>query len=293
MSTLTAQATVGPGMWQGMPSASCGACSALTASRWHSNNSVFATLGMDYGPVVDKVVKNGEPGFAWLENMQQFSRMRGEPDHKDHRAGGGNPCLEQTLESYELCCLVETFPSNHESFDDFRRTLKVCARACVALLSLCTTGLWLWVWMCVCGCVWLCVAATLMRGGMQCVQYAYLYAKTVTLGTTHWPATNRVMLRNRRIGCSLSGIAQFVASKGGCTRTGQVLWCAFLSVDPSWVVVCDTGLHNLQQWAEDGYDAIQHYDKLYSDWLAIPRSIKTTCIKPSGTVSLVAGCTWP
>jgi len=49
----------------------------------------------------------------------------------------------------------------------------------------------------------------------------------------------------------------------------------------------------LQQWAEDGYDAIQHYDKLYSDWLAIPRSIKTTCIKPSGTVSLVAGCTWP
>ena len=160
MSTLTAQATVGPGMWQGMPSASCGACSALTASRWHSNNSVFATLGMDYGPVVDKVVKNGEPGFAWLENMQQFSRMSGEPDHKDHRAGGGNPCLEQTLESYELCCLVETFPSNHESFDDFRRTLKVCARVCVALLSLCTT-------VCVSVSVPVCLAATLMRGGMQ------------------------------------------------------------------------------------------------------------------------------
>lgn len=51
------------------------------------------------------------------------------------------------------------------------------------------------------------------------------------------------------------------------------------------------GLHNLQRWSEDGYDAIQHYDKLYSDWLAIPRSIKTTCVKPSGTVSLVAGCT--
>lgn len=41
-----------------------------------------------------------------------------------------------------------------------------------------------------------------------------LYAKTVTLGKTHWPETNRVMLRNRRIGCSMSGIAQFIAKFG-------------------------------------------------------------------------------
>ena len=45
-------------------------------------------------------------------------------------------------------------------------------------------------------------------------QVAYLYAKTVTLGRTHWPATNRVMLRNRRIGCSMSGISQFIAKRG-------------------------------------------------------------------------------
>lgn len=32
--------------------------------------------------------------------------MDGSPDLKDVRARGGNPCLEQTLESYELCCLV-------------------------------------------------------------------------------------------------------------------------------------------------------------------------------------------
>lgn len=50
-----------------------------------------------------------------------------------------------------------------------------------------------------------------LRAGLQ---FAYLYAKTVTLGRTHWPATNRVMLRNRRIGCSLSGVAQFVAARG-------------------------------------------------------------------------------
>ena len=54
---------------------------------------------MDYDAIVERIAKNGEPGFAWLENMRAFSRMKGEPDFKDRRAAGGNPCLEQTLES--------------------------------------------------------------------------------------------------------------------------------------------------------------------------------------------------
>ena len=33
-------------------------------------------------------------------------------------------CGEQTLESFELCCLVETFPSKHESYEEFEETLK-------------------------------------------------------------------------------------------------------------------------------------------------------------------------
>ena len=81
---------------------------------WTSNNSIFAELGMDYTESAKRIVDNGEPGFAWLENMRQYSRMKNGGDNKDHRAMGGNPCLEQTLESYELCCLVETFPSNHD-----------------------------------------------------------------------------------------------------------------------------------------------------------------------------------
>jgi len=144
--------------------------------------------------------------------------MKNGGDDKDHRVAGGNPCLEQSLESYELCCLVETFPSNHESLEDYKRTLK----------------------------------------------YAYLYAKTVTLGKTHWSDTNRVMLRNRRIGCSVSGVAQFITKHG---------------------------MEELRKWLEDGYDTIQDWDCIYSDWFAIPKSIKTTSVKPSGTVSLLAGAT--
>ena len=150
--------------------------------------------------------------------MRAYGRMCSEPDYVDYRASGGNPCLEQTLESYEMCCLVETFPYRHESKEDFLKTLQV----------------------------------------------AFTYAKTVTLGSTHWPQSNEIMLRNRRIGTSLSGIAQFIAK---------------------------FGIHELKDWCNDGYQFLKSYDKIISEKFAIPQSIKLTCIKPSGTVSLLAGST--
>lgn len=185
---------------------------------WTSNNSVFATLGMKYDHVAERTRVNGEPGYAWLENMQTFGRMSEPPNNKDKRAKGGNPCLEQTLESYELCCLVECFPAKHKDKTDFLRTLK----------------------------------------------FAYLYAKTVTLGETHWTETNRVLLRNRRIGCSVSGIAQFLNQHG---------------------------VGELHDWLIEGYETIQRWDEIYSEWLIIRQSIKTTSVKPSGSVSLLAGAT--
>jgi ribonucleoside-triphosphate reductase (thioredoxin) len=61
--------------------------------------------------------------------------------------------------------------------------------------------------------------------------------------------------------------------------------------------VAKHGMSGLKEWCEDGYNTIQACDESFSDWLAIPRSIKTTSIKPSGTVSLLAGATpgmhWP
>ena len=72
------------------------------------------------------------------------------------------------------------------------------------------------------------------------------------------------MLRNRRIGCSVSGVAQFITNRG---------------------------LNEFRDWLEGGYDTIQDWDKIYSDWFAIPRSVKTTSVKPSGTVSLLAEST--
>ena len=56
--------------------------------------------------------------------------MKNGGDNKDHRVMGGNPCLEQSLESYELCCLVETFPDNHDDLEDYAKNIKVCLSVC-------------------------------------------------------------------------------------------------------------------------------------------------------------------
>ena len=94
------------------------------------------------------------------------------------------------------------------------------------------------------------------------LKFAYLYAKTVTLLPTHWEETNAIMQRNRRIGTSISGIANFADR---------------------------VGLPALREWMDAGYDVVQQYDKSYSEWLGIRESIKTTTVKPSGTVSILAG----
>ena len=46
------------------------------------------------------------------------------------------------------------------------------------------------------------------------LKFAYLYAKTVTLLPTHWEETNAIMQRNRRIGTSMSGVANFADNVG-------------------------------------------------------------------------------
>lgn len=102
------------------------------------------------------------------------------------------------------------------------------------------------------------------------LKFAFLYAKTVTLLPTHWPETNAIMQRNRRIGTSISGIADFADNNG---------------------------LPELRTWLDEGYEALKEYDKSYSEWLCVRESVKISTVKPSGTVSLLAGASpgvhWP
>lgn len=94
------------------------------------------------------------------------------------------------------------------------------------------------------------------------LKFAYLYAKTVTLLPTHWEETNAIMQRNRRIGTSMSGVANFADVHG---------------------------LPTLRDWMNSGYETVKGYDTVYSEWLGVRESIKMTTVKPSGTVSILAG----
>jgi ribonucleotide reductase alpha subunit len=94
------------------------------------------------------------------------------------------------------------------------------------------------------------------------LKFAYLYAKTVTLLPTHWEKTNAIMQRNRRIGASMSGIANFADING---------------------------IPVLREWMDNGYETVKRYDNVYSEWFGIRESIKMTTVKPSGTVSILAG----
>jgi ribonucleoside-triphosphate reductase (thioredoxin) len=183
---------------------------------WMSNNSVMVNVGTDFSKIIDGIVRNGEPGVIWEDISKAYGRLGDPINNKDHRIMGYNPCAEQSLESYEMCTLVETYLNRHDSLEDYKRTLK----------------------------------------------FAYLYAKTVTLLPTHWEETNAIMQRNLRIGTSMSGIANFADNQG---------------------------IPVLKQWMDEGYETINRYDTTYSEWLGIRESIKTTTVKPSGTVSILAG----
>lgn len=124
------------------------------------------------------------------------------------------------LASLETCNLSEVMLNNHDSFYDFKRSIK----------------------------------------------FAYLYSKTITLLSPFIKDEEQrdIMLSNRRIGLGLTGIAQFV-EREGITKTREFL--------------------------QKGYNEVSRYDDSYSDWFGINHSIRTTTVKPSGSISLLSGST--
>ena len=103
-----------------------------------------------------------------------------------------------------------------------------------------------------------------MEDYLRTLKIAYLYGKTITLSNTHWPETNAKMLKNRRIGLSQSGVVQ-----------------AFNKF----------GRREVYNMCDRAYEHVKLLDEEYSNWLCIPKSIRMTSIKPSGTVSLLNGST--
>jgi ribonucleoside-triphosphate reductase len=181
----------------------------LISRRWASNNTVLVSTDEMFDAYADATVANGEPGYGFMDTIREYGRLADPPNGFDRKAMGFNPCSEQSLWDRELCCLVESFPTNHDSLDDWKATLKM----------------------------------------------AYLYAKIVTLVPTHRPATNAVMIRNRRIGTSMAGVFEMYEKHG---------------------------MQECVRWWDAGYKHIVELDAEYSGWMGIAQSIKHTSIKPGG-----------
>jgi len=124
--------------------------------------------------------------------------------------------LEQTLESGEVCNLVEMFMNKIKDTEEAKKVAK----------------------------------------------YAYLYAKIVSLGRVHWKDTNNIVERNHRLGVSMTGIMQFISKHGRETLIDTCDMC---------------------------YNEIQEQDDIYSGYFQVPKSIKTTSVKPSGSIALLGG----
>jgi intein/homing endonuclease len=98
----------------------------------------------------------------------------------------------------------------------------------------------------------------------EIIENAFLYGKIVSTLPSRWQEINEVIKKNRRIGLSVTGVVQFISKHGRDT---------------------------LIEWLDKGYLHAKKMDEIYSSRMGVSTSIKITTVKPSGTLSLVAGVT--
>lgn len=108
----------------------------------------------------------------------------------------------------------------------------------------------------------------------QALKYATFYASTVSLLPTHRPETNAVIAKNRRIGVSISGIAQWASNQS--------------LVESEWGEMNYT---KMTTYLREGYKIVLNENAKLAESAGVPASIRVTTVKPSGSISLLAGCT--
>jgi ribonucleoside-diphosphate reductase alpha chain len=191
-----------------------------------SNNSIRLWEHKDFEEqiphIAERMKNNGEPGIINMINVKRYGRY-GDGDYGEDKATLVNPCAETQLESYEPCCLSTINP--YKSID-----MEILEINEVKMENAC--------------------------------KWATFYATVVTTIPHHWPETNQIVSRNRRIGVSYNGIAD-VRQKLGNVK--------------------------LIKSYRENYFSIRKYNTQFTEEFGIPNSIRVTVIKPEGTLSIIAG----
>lgn len=95
---------------------------------------------------------------------------------------------------------------------------------------------------------------------LDCAQLLYKYQKAVCAMKYYHEDTSKIVNKNMRIGVGVTGI-------------------------------CQNGVARAEKWYDYTYRALRKLDKEWSKKHGYNESIRLTTIKPSGTLSLLAGCT--
>jgi ribonucleoside-triphosphate reductase len=96
----------------------------------------------------------------------------------------------------------------------------------------------------------------------EALSFAAFYASTVALLPTHREETNAVLTRNRRIGVSISGLADLLDRLGADELTRRL---------------------------RTGYELVRSVNRMLAEAAGIAPSVRVTTVKPSGTLSQLVG----
>ena len=97
---------------------------------------------------------------------------------------------------------------------------------------------------------------------IEAIKLATFYAQTVSLLPTHQPETNKVVARNRRIGISKTGVAEWLSNIGSFSYI---------------------------RLSRDDYGVVKKTAHFYAKEAGVPDPIRLTTMKPAGSVSLLVG----
>jgi hypothetical protein len=221
---------------------------------WMSNNSVKLKAALDYAdysylPMIAKrIYDNGEPGIINLTNMQKYGRFGKEMEDE---ADMFNPCGEVCLEGGNKKKSAKV-PADGDIYDSDESNViggELCNLSEV-FPNRCNG----------------------IEEFFEAIKHACFYASTVSLLPTHRPESNSVIARNRRIGVSISGIAQVISN----------------ALPSGWPIMNYTLLTKVLR---EGYKILRTYNAWLAKEAGVPPSIRVSTIKPSGSISLLAGAT--
>lgn len=193
---------------------------------WMSNNSVRLNKSEDFSnlaSVAELIKKNGEPGIINMFNIGS-GRIRMKTQNEQHTR---EQEIDENAIGFNPCVEV---PLGSWEVCNLAETFPTRCRSEDNWIKAC--------------------------------KYASSYCTAVGMIPTHHSETNVIIMRNRKQGVSIAGVADWIDKEG---------------------------ISGITRLMRNGYKEIRKFNKDISKSLGIPEALRVTCIKPGGTIPKLVG----